>query len=37
MDELLGAENAIVEAARNLKAYLQTAATFDGREEIIEL
>jgi hypothetical protein len=37
MDELLGAENAIREAAANLKGYLETAATFDGREEIIEL
>jgi hypothetical protein len=37
MNELLGAENAIVEAAQNLKAHLQTAMTFDGREEIIEL
>lgn len=37
MNELLGAENAIVEAAQNLKAHLQTAMTFDGREEIIDL
>jgi hypothetical protein len=37
MDELLGAEHAIVEAAQNLKAHLQTAVTFDGREAIIEL
>jgi hypothetical protein len=37
MDELLAAESVIVEAGRNLKAYLETAATFDGREEIIEL
>ena len=37
MGELLGAESAIVEAARNLRTYLDTAATFDGREEIIEL
>jgi hypothetical protein len=36
MDELLGAENAVIEAGRNLKAYLDTAATFDGREEVIE-
>jgi hypothetical protein len=36
MDELLAAENAIREAGANLKAYLQTATTFDGREEIIE-
>jgi hypothetical protein len=37
MDELLAAENAIREAANNLKGYLETAVTFDGREEIIEL
>ncbi len=37
MQELLEAENAIVSAARNLKSYLETATTFDGREEIIEL
>jgi hypothetical protein len=36
MGELLGAETAIVEAAQNLRSYLDTAATFDGREEIIE-
>jgi hypothetical protein len=36
MAELLGAENAIVEAASNLRSYLETAATFDGQEEIIE-
>jgi hypothetical protein len=37
LEELIEAENAIVEAAQNLKAYLQTAVSFDGREEIIEL
>ena len=36
MDELLGAENAILEACQNLKAYLDTAATFDGQEVIID-
>lgn len=36
MDELLGAEAAIVEACRSLKAYLETALSFDGREEMIE-
>lgn len=36
MDELIGAERAIKEAATNLKEYLEEAATFDGREEIIE-
>lgn len=36
LNELLGAEGAIREACDNVKAYLQTAATFDGREEIIE-
>jgi hypothetical protein len=37
LDELIEAENAIVEAAQNLKGYLHTAVSFDGREEIIEL
>jgi hypothetical protein len=36
MDELLGAESAIVDACKNLKAYLETALTFDGREEVFE-
>jgi hypothetical protein len=36
MDELLGAENAILQAAQNLRSYLDTATTFDGREEFIE-
>ena len=36
LDELLGAEAAIREACTNLKAYLVTALTFDGREEVVE-
>jgi hypothetical protein len=36
MDELLGAEHAIVDAAENLRTYLDIAATFDGREQIRE-
>jgi hypothetical protein len=36
LDELLGAEAAIMEGCRNLKAYLETALTFDGREEVLE-
>jgi hypothetical protein len=36
LDELLGAEAAIVDACKNLKAYLETAVTFDGREEVVE-
>ena len=36
MDELLGAESAIVDACKNIKAYLDTALTFDGREEVLE-
>lgn len=35
--ELIAAEGAIVEAAQTLKAYLETAVTFDGREELIEI
>ena len=37
LEEMHEAENAIVEAARNLKGYLANATGFDGREEIIEL
>jgi hypothetical protein len=37
MNELLEAERAIREAAEGLRAYLDIAATFDGREEIVEL
>ena len=36
LDELLGAEAAIRDACKSLKNYLETAITFDGREEIIE-
>jgi hypothetical protein len=36
MNELLGAESAIIESCRNVKAYLDTALTFDGREEVVE-
>lgn len=36
LDELLGAETAITEACKNLKGYLETAATFDGREVVLD-
>lgn len=36
LDELLGAEGAIREACASVNAYLQTAVTFDGREEVVE-
>lgn len=36
LDELVGAEEAIMGACENLKAYLDRAATFDGREELYE-
>lgn len=36
LDELLGAEAAIIEACKSLKGYLETAVTFDGREEVVE-
>ena len=36
LDELLGAEAAITEGCKNLKTYLETALTFDGREEVVE-
>ncbi len=36
LDELLGAEAAILDACKHLKAYLETSLTFDGREEVVE-
>ena len=36
LDELLGAEDAIMTACQNLRAYLDTAATFDGREVLFD-
>ena len=37
LNELIEAENALCEACKNLKGYLDVAATFDGREVIIDL
>jgi hypothetical protein len=37
LPELLGAEKAIREACDNLRGYLDVAATFDGREELVEI
>jgi len=37
LDELLGAEEAIVTGCQTLKTYLETAASFDGREVLIEI
>jgi hypothetical protein len=36
LDELLGAEAAMMEACQNTKGYLDVASTFDGREEVLE-
>lgn len=36
LDELLGAEEAIMDACRSLRGYLEAAATFDGREVLID-
>jgi hypothetical protein len=36
MEELLDAEDAIRQAAENLKGYVEVAKTFDGGEEIVE-
>jgi hypothetical protein len=36
LDELLAAEDAIMEACRNLQSYLRAAATFDGREILFD-
>jgi hypothetical protein len=37
LEEMTEAENAIVEAAKNLKGYLAAASGFDGKEEVFEL
>lgn len=37
LPELLSAEEAIVEACGNAKAFLEAAATFDGREVVMEI
>jgi hypothetical protein len=37
LDELLGAETAMVDACQTVKGYLAAAATFDGREEVVEI
>lgn len=36
LDELLGAEDAIMTACQNLRGYLDTAASFDGREVLFD-
>lgn len=36
LDELLGAEDAIMTACENLKGYLAAASTFDGREVLVD-
>ena len=36
LEELLGAESAIREAAQNVNGFLHVALSFDGREEIVE-
>jgi len=36
LDELLGAEDAIMTACQNLRGYLTTAASFDGREVLVD-
>jgi hypothetical protein len=36
LDEVLGAEEALHRACENMRAYLNTAATFDGREQVVE-
>jgi hypothetical protein len=37
LPELLAAEEAIVEACNNTKAFLEAAATFDGRELVMDI
>ena len=36
LDELVGAEMAMIEACKSAKGYLDVASTFDGREEVLE-
>jgi len=36
LDEMLGAEDALRHSCENMKTYLETAATFDGREQVFE-
>jgi hypothetical protein len=36
LDEVLEAEEAIMKAGENLRGYLETASTFDGREQVFE-
>ena len=35
LEEVIAAEEALIQACQNLKAYLATAAKFDGREAVI--
>lgn len=37
LEELLAAEEAVIEGCRNLRGYLETALSFDGRETLIEI
>jgi hypothetical protein len=37
LDELLGAEEAIMQGCQNAKMYLEAAATFDGQERVVEI
>jgi hypothetical protein len=37
LDELIAAENAIIQAARATRTYLDITKTFDGREDVIDL
>ena len=36
LNELLGAEGAMREACQTIKSFIDVAATFDGREEVVE-
>jgi len=37
LDEMMGVEEAITTACQNLKGYLETALTFDGREVVLQI
>lgn len=37
LNEIIMAENALMAACQNLKTYLEAAATFDGREAVVDV
>ena len=37
LDELIGAEEALMQGCQNAKSYLEVASTFDGAERVVEI